>query len=155
MTSAQASQHRAASRVTGLRVSSFSAVVILLLEYGLGVWVNLYGRLPASDHGAGLVTGFARAVSNGPAGLSVHALLGLILIVSAAAALVRAVLVRRPVLVGAAAAGLAAIVVAAVSGASFVGNGSNGASMAMAVAAAVAIGAYTLVLFLSGPATGR
>ena len=66
--------------------------MILLIEYGLGVWVNLYGHLPASDHGANVATGFARAVSNGPAGLSIHALLGLILIVPASTAMVRAVL---------------------------------------------------------------
>lgn len=153
MTSAPANPDQVATRARGLRANSFAAVVILLIEYGLGVWVNLYGHLPASDHGANVATGFARAVPNGPAGLSIHALLGLILIVSASTAVVRAVLARRPVLVGAAAAGLAAVVVAALSGASFAGNGSNGASMGMAVAAAVAIGAYTLVLFLPGPAT--
>ena len=92
-------------------------------------------------------------MSKGPVGLSIHALLGVVLIVSAATAIIRAVQVRRPVLVGAAAVGLVAIVVAALNGASFVGNGNNGASMSMAVAAGVAIGSYALILFLSGSAT--
>jgi hypothetical protein len=135
--------------MTGLRANSFAAIVILLIEYGLGVWVSLYGHLPASDHGANIATGFARAVSKGPAGLSIHAVLGAILVISAVTAIVRAALVRRPVMVGATAVGLAAIVVAALSGASFVGDDSNGASMSMAVAAGVAIGAYALVLLLS------
>jgi hypothetical protein len=138
--------------MTGLRANSFAAIVILLIEYGLGVWVSLYGHLPASDHGANIATGFARAVSKGPAGLSIHAVLGAILVISAVTAIVRAALVRRPVMVGATAVGLAAIVVAALSGASFVGDDSNGASMSMAVAAGVAIGAYALVLLLSAGA---
>lgn len=140
---------RAATRVRGLRANSFAAVVILVVEYGLGIWVNLYGQLPASDRGAGIATGFARAIYQGPVGLSVHALLGVILIVSALTAVVRAVLVRRPALIGATAVGLVAIVAAALSGASFVGDGGNSSSMTMAVAAGVAIAAYALVLLLS------
>jgi hypothetical protein len=142
-------ERQAAARMTGLRANSFAAIVILLIEYGLGVWVSLYGHLPASDHGVSIATGFAQAVSEGPAGLSIHAVLGVILVISAVTAAVRAALVRRPVMVGATAVGLAAIVAAALSGASFVGDGSNGASMSMAVAAGVAIGAYALVLLLS------
>ena len=140
---------RAATRVRGLRANSFAAVVILLVEYGLGIWVNLYGQLPASDHGASVATGFARAIYKGPVGLSVHALLGVILIVSALTAVVRAVLVRRPALIGATGVGLVAIVMAAFSGASFVGDESNSSSMGMAVAAGVAVAAYALVLLLS------
>jgi hypothetical protein len=147
-------ERQAAARMTGLRANSFAAIVILLIEYGLGVWVSLYGHLPASDHGVSIATGFAQAVSEGPAGLSIHAVLGVILVISAVTAAVRAALVRRPVMVGATAVGLAAIVAAALSGASFVGDGSNGASMSMsmAVAAGVAIGAYALVLLLSAGA---
>jgi len=140
---------RAATRVRGLRANSFAAVVILLVEYGLGIWVNLYGQLPASDHGASVATGFARAIYKGPVGLSVHALLGVILIVSALTAVVRAVLVRRPALIGATGVGLVAIVMAAFSGASFVGDASSSSSMGMAVAAGVAMAAYAVVLLLS------
>jgi hypothetical protein len=140
---------RAATEVRGLRANRFAAVVILAVEYGLGIWVNLYGPLPVSDRGASIAIGFARAIGKGPVGLSVHALLGAILIVSALTAVVRAVLVRRPALIGATAAGLAAVVMAAFSGASFVGDGSNSSSMGMAVAAGVAVAAYALVLLLS------
>jgi len=57
----------AAARLTGLRVDSFAAIVVLLIEYGLGVWVGLYGRLPASGHGASIATGFARGPDRRPA----------------------------------------------------------------------------------------
>jgi hypothetical protein len=138
-----------ATPVRGLRANSFAAVVILLLEYGLGVWVNLYGHLPSSDHGANLASGFVRAIDKGPVGLSVHAVLGVLLLVSALTALIRAILVGRPVLIAAAGVGMVAVFVAALSGAAFVGHGRNSSSMAMAIAAGVAIAAYALILFLS------
>ena len=134
--------------VRGLRANSFAALVILLVEYALGMWVNLYARLPAADDGASLATGFGRAVADGPVGLAIHAVLGVVLLASAVAALVRAFLVRRASVIIAAFAGLAAVLSAALSGATFVGHGGNGASMSMAVSAGVAIGAYALVLFL-------
>ena len=141
-----------ATPVRGLRANSFAAVVILLIEYGLGIWINLYGHLPASDHGANIPTGFARAIANGPVGLSIHALLGVVLIVSAVTALVRSVLIHRPALIAVTVLGLVAIVVGASSGATFVGKGDNASSMTMAIAAGVAIGAYTLVLLISASA---
>lgn len=143
------------NRVRGFRANSFAAIVILLVEYGLGIWVNLYGNLPASDSGASLAAGFGRAVARGPVGLSVHAVLAVVLIVSAISALIRSILVRRPVLIAVTAVGLVAILDAAVSGARFVGHEDNATSMAMAVAAGAAIGAYAIALFLSAGPPGR
>ena len=141
----------------GLRANSFAAVVILLVEYGLGVWMSLYGQLPASDHGTSLAAGFGRAVAGGPVGLSIHAVLGAVLVVSAATALVRSILVRRVALIALTSAGLLSVVAAALSGARFVGSGGNTSSMSMAVAAGTAIGAYALVLFATAgvPAASR
>jgi hypothetical protein len=146
-----------ATAVRGLRANSFAAVVILLVEYGLGIWVNLYGRLPASDHGANLAAGFGRAVAGGPAGLSIHAVLGAVLVVSAAIALARSILIRRVTLIALTSVGLLSIAAAALSGARFVGNGDNASSMTMAVAAGTAIGAYALVLLVTAavPAASR
>ena len=136
------------NRTWALRGNCFGAIVMVLVQYGLGMWVNLYGQLPASDHGANIATGFARAVSKGPVGLSVHAILGVLLLLAATAALVRAVQIRRAVFIGAALVGLVSIAAAALSGARFVGSMSNSASITMAMAAAIAIGAYALILLL-------
>jgi hypothetical protein len=140
---------KSARTVRGLRANSLAALVMLLLEYGLGIWVNLYAQLPASDNGASLPAAFGRAVADGPIGLSIHAVLGAVLIISAISAVVRSFGVRRPVLIGAAITGLAAVVIAALSGARFVGDGADATSMSMAIAAGVAIGAYALMLFAS------
>lgn len=139
----------AAKQTRGLVVNSFAAIVMLLIEYGLGVWVNLYGKLPDSDKGVSAATGFGRAITDGPVGLSIHAVFGLLLLATAITALVRSISVRRPGLVVTTAVGLLAVVGAGVSGSSFVGDGANGSSMTMAVLGGVAIGAYALVCFLA------
>jgi len=139
-----------AARFAGLRANSFAAIIALLVEFCLGIWVNLYGHLPAADHGANVGTGFSRAISGGPVGLSIHAVVGALIVISSVTATVRAVLVRRPVVLVPAVLGLLAVVDAAVSGATFVGNGSNAASMSMAVATAVAVACYAFLLLISG-----
>ena len=39
------------SRVKSLRRGNFSAFVLLLLQYGIGIYVNLYVTVPAADSG--------------------------------------------------------------------------------------------------------
>ncbi|MGH9068112.1 MAG: hypothetical protein ACRD0J_11595 [Acidimicrobiales bacterium] len=140
--------------IRGLRAASLAALVMLVVQYGFGMWVNLYGHLPASDHGAGVPVGVADAVTGGPVGLGIHAVLGLALVVTAISVIVRASLVRRPLPVVAAVIGLVAILVAGLGGARFVGHAGNSASMAMALATGVAILSYAVVLFAL-PATER
>ena len=134
-------------RVRGLRIASLAAVVMLLIEYGFGIWVNLYGQLPAADHGAGAATGFGRAITDGPAGLTIHALLGVALLASAITIVVRAILARRGWPIALAVLGLCAIGVSAINGSRFVGDPSNAASFAMGLAAAVAILCYVIIGF--------
>jgi hypothetical protein len=68
-----------ASRVGGLRRSSFAAFVMLVVQFALGIYVNLYVIVPGADHGHG----FGQAIANGPAGLALHIVLGLLLILAA------------------------------------------------------------------------
>ncbi len=147
----QVTARRRAS-VTGLRANSFAALVMLLIEFGLGSWVNLYAHLPAADHGRGTFAAFADAIAKGPAGLSVHAVVGTLLIVTAIAAVVRAGLVRRPALIALAAVALLAIVMAWLSGAKFVGDASSGASLGMALGTGIAVLAYASTLLASNSA---
>ena len=67
----------------------------------------------------------------------------------------QAILARRPTLIAAAVLGLLAMIGAAASGSTFTGNGKDGASMAMALLAAVGLLCYGASLFqLPRPATG-
>lgn len=137
-------------RTAALRGNSFGGVVMLLIQYGLGIWVNLYATLPTSDEGSNVVSGVARTITNGPVVLSMHAILGIALILTASAAVFRAAQIGRSVVTAAAVTALIAILLAALNGARFVGNGDNGASFIMAVATAVAIFCYACVLMVTG-----
>ena len=157
-TAAHSPATRQARRVSGLRKTSAGISVMLMVQYGLGMGVNLYARVPPADHGAGIAAALGRALTSQPAVLAVHGALGLLLLVAGVNVLTRAVLVRQPRAIAASAAGLAAIVGAAVSGAAFVSNGQAGASMAMAILTGVALLCYLANLLAVGrPAavTGR
>jgi len=145
----------ATSRARALRIDSLVAVVILLIEYGLGLWVNLYATLPAADRGASVPAGFARAVSHGPAGLTIHALLGVILLAGSIAAVVRAARAASPSMIALAVVGLLAIISAAANGSRFIGDQADGASLAMGISAAVAILCYVIIMFAATPRPGR
>ena len=132
---------------SGLRANSLAAVVMLVIEFALGIIVNLYAQLPASDAGKTLLAAFGAAVTDGPIALTLHALLGTLLLITGIAALVRASLSRGGVLITATAVALLAILLAWLAGTRFVGNSGNGESLVMALATGVAILCYAAILF--------
>jgi len=138
----------ARSQVTALRRASITALVLLLVQYGIGIGVNLYLTIPAADHGHG----FGTAISNGPAALSVHIILGLLLILAAAGLLVQAIVARHAATIAASAVALLAIIGAAFEGTDFVRSGHPAASMTMAVLTGVAVLCYAVILYPLGPA---
>jgi hypothetical protein len=137
---------RPAAALPGIRRQSFAMAVLLLVQYGLGIGVNLFVTLPRQDHGAGL----GSAISNGPAAVSVHAVLGLALVVIALATAIRAAAIRHGGIIALAALGLLALGSAAFSGISFARTGQNGASFSMALGWAVALLCYLAILFIAG-----
>ncbi|HEX4831658.1 MAG TPA: hypothetical protein VH478_11270 [Trebonia sp.] len=139
----------AAAQVRGLMTTCFATIVILLIEYGLGMYVNFYTRLPRADIGSGTATAFGRALTNGPAGLTIHVIVGIILLASALTAIWRASTVRSSALVGVTFLGLVAVIVAGIAGSNFVNDPSAGSSMLMAIMAGVAILIYALTMFLA------
>jgi hypothetical protein len=136
-------------KTRGLRINSYAAVVMLMFEFGLGAGVNLYASLPASGNGKGVLGAFLSAITDGPIALTLHAILGTLLIVSAIAAVVRASFVRRTPLAVIAAAGLLAIVLAWLGGTRFVGSGGDGASLVMALATGVAVLCYATIVLIA------
>ena len=126
-----------ARRLAALRGNCMGAAVLLILEFAIGTGVNLYVTLP--NHKAFFSTVFGSAL------LAVHAIVAVLLLGAAIGAVVRAVRTRR--LIVFTSAGLAAVLAAGVFGASFVGSASNGASLGMALAAAVALFCYLAAVF--------
>jgi hypothetical protein len=131
-------RHSRRIELEGLRRVSLAALIMLVLQYGLGIILNLYIPVPASDAHAGLT----QEIASGPAMLTLHALLGLGLIGAALVLLVRAVRLEDRVIAVLAAAGLTAIGAAFASGEIFVRNGQPGASLAMALLTGVALLCY-------------
>ena len=129
----------------GLRRVCVAALIMLVVQYGLGIFLNLYVAVPAADAHAGIFTEIATA----PLALTVHALLGLALIGTAILLVVRAVGVGDRLLAWLAAAGLTAIGGAFGAGEIFVRNGMPGASLAMAVLTGVALLCYVGTLALA------
>ena len=131
-------RHSRRVELEGLRRVALAALIMLVVQYGLGSILNLYIPVPASDAHAGIM----QEIASGPAMLTVHALLGLGLIGAALVLLVRAVRLDDRVIAVLAAAGLTAIGGAFASGEIFVRNGQSGASLAMALLTGVALLCY-------------
>ena len=143
---------RQARRRSALRTNSAGICVMLLVQYGLGMGVNLYAQVPAADQGSGLAVAVGRALSSQPAVLAAHTALGLLMLVAGISVLARAIRAPHIKAIAASAAGLAAIIAAAVSGAAFVNGGQAGASMAMAALTGVALLCYLANLLTVSPA---
>jgi hypothetical protein len=135
-----------ASGLNELKANSLGALVMLVLEFGLGVGVNLYAKIPSGDAGKSFLPAFGSAVTGGPIILTLHALLGTLLLIAGISAVVRAALSHAKVLLTLASVALIAVVGAWQFGARFVGSQANASSMAMAIAAGVAIICYALIL---------
>ena len=147
----EADERAADRRIERLRGASMGAAVMLVIQFGLGIGVNLYVTLPAAGSGGRSI---GQAFSNG-ALLAAHAVFGLLLIVTSVSLLVRAIIARhRPVIVTSA-VGLLAIIAAAGFGASFVNSSKNGASLGMALATGVAMLCYLVSLMVLGRPSQR
>ncbi|HZD68075.1 MAG TPA: hypothetical protein VFA45_03870, partial [Actinomycetes bacterium] len=59
----------ATASLARVRRGSLMVLALLVAEYGIGMYVNLYITIPGADHGHGL----GSAIANGPAMLSIHA----------------------------------------------------------------------------------
>jgi hypothetical protein len=137
-------------QLASLRGASFGALVMLIVQFAIGIVVNLYVTVPSADHGSGFLTAIGRALSRGPAALATHAGLGLLIILAASGLIVRALLARHAAVLVLAVAGLLAILGAALNGVRFVESGAASASFAMALATAVAMLCYAIRLFVLG-----
>ena len=131
------------SRQAGLRRASLAILIALIVQFALGISVNLYVTLPAAGH-----PGHSSWFGNG-ALLALHAALGMFLVLAALFVLVRAIMARNVTLIVTSAAGLVAIGLAFFFGASFTEKLTNGYSLGMAIAFAVALACYAIGLYVA------
>jgi len=133
-----------ASRLARLRMSSLGLVTMLILEFILGIVYNLYGTAPTSTKSIGL---FSSPV------LALHVVLAILLVVAAVMQLIRAVGARHRLTIWMSAIGLLGILAAGFAGLAFTGNGAAGASLGMALAFAVSLAAYVVLVFALAPSS--
>ena len=152
MTGSQAvappSAQKTQSRQAGLRQANLAIVIVLIVQFALGISVNLYVTLPAAGH-----PGHASWFGNG-ALLALHASLGMFLVLAAVFVLVRAIMARNRTLILTSAAGLAAIFLAFFFGASFTDKLTNGYSLGMAISFAAALTCYVIALYAASTRRG-
>jgi hypothetical protein len=132
-----------------LRGNTFGLLVILTVQFAIGVVVNLYATIPAKDKGSGIFGAIGRALIDGPVSLAIHSGLGLLIVLAAVVLVVRSIVARNAASIVLSVIGLAAIASAALNGARFVADGGPAsASLAMTLSAAVAMLCYATGLFL-------
>ena len=152
MTGSQAvappSTHKTESRQAGLRQASLAIVIVLIVQFALGISVNLYVTLPAAGH-----PGHASWFGNG-ALLALHASLGIFLVLAAIFVLVRAIMARNRTLVATSAGGLVAVLLAFFFGSSFTDKLTNGYSRGMAISFAAALTCYSFGLYAASTRRG-
>jgi hypothetical protein len=127
-----------------LRGPCLTALIALVVQFSLGMILNLYVTVPSSDAHASYI----QEVAAGPFALTIHALLGVFLICAAVVLLVRAAGIGNAAMTALAATGLGAILGAFAAGEIFVRNGQNSASLWMAILTGVALVSYIAALNL-------
>ena len=125
-----------ASRLARVRMASFGAVTMLIIQFILGIVYNLYGTAPTATKSVGL---FSSPV------LALHVIMSLLL-------LVRAIGARHRLTIWMSAAGLIGIVAAGFAGIAFAGNGAAGSSLGMSISFAVSLTCYVVIILVLVPA---
>lgn len=136
-----------AVRLDRLRRSNFGILIMLIVEFVLGMIYNLYGTAPTSTKSIGLFSS---------PDLALHVVLGILLFLAAVGQLVQAIRARHALSLWFSAVGLLSILGAGFAGLGFTGSGANGASLGMSLAFAVALACYvTLAVALPSPGAVR
>jgi hypothetical protein len=131
-----------ANRLGRLRISSLGAVIMLIIEFILGIVYNLYGTAPTADKSIGL---FSSPV------LALHVILAILLVIAAVGQLIRAIGTRHRLAIWMSAVGLLGILGAGFAGLGFTSKGAAGASLGMSLAFAVSLACYVVLVFALVP----
>ncbi len=123
------------------RYSIMAVVALLIIEFLLGMWVNLYATLPVGTK----LTLSQQPDFSGKLEVGIHLIGGVLLGIASVVALIVSALLKKLVPSVLGAVGLVATIVAGFEGLAFANGGysNNGESYAMSIAFLVAILVYT------------
>jgi hypothetical protein len=150
------SGHPGADAHRQLRSGFFAILMVLIVQFLIGMAVNLFVTIPRDHPGAnppeyfsGVAQSVAWAVLHGHPFLVLHAALGLVLAFFSVGLLVRAIVSRARGFLWPAILGTLGIVIAGLNGGSFLNYNEDFSSMIMAGAFALAMVAYAAGLFVT------
>ncbi|WP_157962362.1 hypothetical protein [Homoserinimonas sp. OAct 916] len=154
--SGQSSSPRSGARRTAaFLVASLIVALLLIVQFVFGMFVNLFVNIPADHpgaHPAGYFSGVVRSVGwalgDGTLWLTLHAALGLLLVLGAAWVVVLSLRAAVPFGRTLSVIGLLAILGAGFNGGSFLNYNNDISSMIMAGLFAVALASYVIGLFM-------
>jgi hypothetical protein len=144
----------------GMRDQFLGTLIFLMIQFLLGMAVNLFVTIPTSHPGAnppehfgGVVQSVTWAILHGQILVILHASLGLLLVLNALGLLVAAIRVRQRDLITVTAFGLSGVLAAGFNGGSFLNYDQDFSSMLMATFFAIAVVAYAVGLLVTGRAS--
>jgi hypothetical protein len=130
------------------------AIGMLLIQYLLGLVVNLFVTIPENHPGArpseyfgGVVQSVTWAILHGGLWLTLHGAFGLVLLIGAIGTLVQAIRLGGGGRITWSAVGLFAVVSAGFNGGSFLNYNQDYSSMLMAIGWALAMTSYVVLLY--------
>ena len=129
---------KAANRI---RMASFGALTMLIIQFVLGAAYGVYGTAPTSTKSVGM---FSSPL------LAVHVIMGILLVIAAVMLVVRAIQAKATVVIATTVVALLAILGAFGAGSSFTHDGSDGASLGMTILGAVAMLCYAAIVVILG-----
>ena len=162
----QPDQHHIAPQSGGQRYLrsrrlAFLILLLLGLQFILGIVANLYVEIPeahpgsgAANYFAGIFQGIGWAITQGTWSLQIHATLGLLLILLALLLIGLAYARRERVWMILSPIGAIGMIGAGFNGASFINYGHDFSSLLMSVGFLLALVSYLMGLYLTTP-TGR
>jgi hypothetical protein len=138
-----------------LRIINVIMLVLLSVQFLIGMVVNLYVQVPSVHPGAnapeyfsGVVSGVAWALLHAPLGLLVHTILGLLLFMMSSILIGCAIAAQRRAWIIISVLGLVGIMAAGFNGASFMNYGHDFSSLLMSIGFLLAVASYTFGLSL-------
>lgn len=139
-----------------IRVSFLWAIVMLVIQFLLGMAVNLFVKIPADHPGSnppeyfsGVAQSVTWAILNGHILLAVHAGFGLVIVLAALGTLVQAIRIRGRGTIISAIVGFIAVLGSGFNGGSFLNYHEDFSSMLMAGGFAIAVAAYATGLYIA------
>lgn len=143
-----------------LRVGFLSALLMLIVQFLLGMAVNLFVKIPDQHPGSnppeyfsGVAQSVAWAILHGNILLAAHAIFGLVLVFAALGTLVQGIRTRRRGIELSSVFGFIGVLGAGFNGGSFLNYRQDFSSMLMATGFAIAVIAYSIGLYLCADKT--